>query len=568
MTETKWNHISDNSNNKNKNEPYIDSKFKEMFQNIYSKSDNKEGFSILAEFDMHAEREKLNLNTETTDNIANALTALKDFILCPFYKSDEIIDSALQTLLSIFLAVDCNELIYDDSGNSETTAIVDMTDLIDPQLLYNDRSGFTTMSNTSTKEGFNTECGEQKEKAEEDVIKYSHIIKDQIYRILFFPIVIHIFYNIYFMFCFKDILGNRIPFIDIEKDYYEPYLKEQFDYFLGIVIKPVSILRFGLDFIAKNKTLRYINDNVPYVTYIFLFVIIQSIVEGIGKNIILIIGELLTGKTSPAITSVFAIGVMAYYFFRQGVDSFKGWADMLKSQPISGSIKFLIYWIIKLVINLFIFPVGAYLCNVYFIAYMIFGIFISQEKDVFDVYQDILDMVLDKVYGLYDPVCGTYSTFWWFIQQISKFGVLYLFEFTIYLILSSGMYEYYKHVDNVNIQSFFVILNFTGMVILGMWCFMKFITTVRDLDSKYSVVNTNEKKELDKKKEERVKNEMPNVAAEKKKKEEEEGEGDGEVEENNNETKEGEGEKEEGEEENNNETKEGQEEPEEEKKEE
>jgi hypothetical protein len=163
-----------------------------------------------------------------------------------------------------------------------------------------------------------------------------------------------------------------------------------------------------------------------------------------------------------------------------------------------------------------IFPFSGYLCVLYFVGYLFFGIFISQNKDVFDVYGDIMDMVFDKIYKLYDPRCSDPNRFQWFIQLISKYSVVYLFEFAIYMTLISSMIVYSsdKNIKNINVKSFLYIINFAVMFIFGIWIFMKYFDTIVPLDAKYDILNINDKIKLDIKKKERVEGERPNVMKE------------------------------------------------------
>jgi hypothetical protein len=55
----------------------------------------------------------------------------------------------------------------------------------------------------------------------------------------------------------------------------------------------------------------------------------------------------------------------------------------------------------------------------------------------------------------------------------------------------------YSNINNVSIQSFVIILNFTGLFIFGIWCFMKYRSTVKVLDEKYSIVNIDTKTKND-----------------------------------------------------------------------
>jgi len=274
-----------------------------------------------------------------------------------------------------------------------------------------------------------------------------------------------------------------------------------------------------MDGISENEFMRWFSDTYPYVMYILLFIIIQSIVDGENsKNIISMIGDLLTGSgLGSSFFTGFSFAIMVYHFGNQFVkQTIKDWSSILAAQPISGTIKWLLHWILKLVITIFIFPLAGFLCSVYFVVYMFWGIFISQEKDVFDVYQDILDMVFYKIYNIYEPLCGENGKFWLFVQIISKIGVLYLFEMTIFFIFFSGLFQY-GDVNNIHVKSFLFILTFTGMIIVTIWCFIKSMTTYKELESKYSIYNTNERETRDNAKKQRVKYERPNIVAQKNK---------------------------------------------------
>lgn len=494
--------------------PYPESNFKDIFKNLYShdKPVIQEGFDIFGDFDMH-KKPKTKMDMAWAKDAMDAIKAIRDYILCPIYKSDQIIENGLQTVLSVFLAIQCN----DSSLNyfTEKTEVLDMGDLIDPDLLYSDKNNdaFTNMNDDAT-EGFkNKKCSQQREDAKTEIKHYSKSIKEQIYRLFFLPIVIHIFYNTFYMFCFRDILGNRVPFIDIETEYYEPYLKNYLDYVLGIAIKPLKVLYLICEYISASKTLRYYSDEQPYVMYIIVFFIIFTTISAGGKNVFALIGDMITSNS--AFFNLFAGIVMAFAFCAQFVKRLPEWKDEL-SRPISGSIKFIIYWIIKIVINIMIFPVSGYLCVLYFIGYLFFGIFISQKKDVFDVYGDIMDMVFDKIYKLYDPRCSDPNRFQWFIQLICKYSVVYLFEFAVYLTLSSSMIVYSKdsNIKNVNVKSFLYIINFAVMFIFGIWMFMKYFDTIVPLDAKYDILNINDKIKLDTRKKDRVEGERPNVMQE------------------------------------------------------
>jgi hypothetical protein len=227
----------------------------EMFQNIYNDGTGPlesnepiiEGakFNIFDELNMHKKRDSFKI--PNVDRLKAGFDAIKEFILCPFYKSDQIIDKGIQSLLSVFLAVGCNDLSLNLFQKKGDTEILDLNDLIDPNLLYTEE--FTPSDNSNngpidsstnapdenvvedfvpgmvivnnewskskeksskkyskTKKSANTfaskfkmDCHAQKETARQNIRKYSGKIRNEIYNILLIPLVIHVLYNLYYM---------------------------------------------------------------------------------------------------------------------------------------------------------------------------------------------------------------------------------------------------------------------------------------------------------------------------------------------------------------------------------
>ena len=554
---TSWNNkeTKESFHNLNDNNPFFinphnQEKFKEIFENLYvqeSKSNKSnttekenenitEGFNFFDDFDMHRKPKKT--KSKGINAILDVLKAIADYILCPVYKSDELIDSGIQNLLAIFLEAKCGDSslnFFNDPGEKASLDTLDMSDLIDPNLLYTDASlndieekvnkfkdkrqqkkdkrkeqtkekitdNFQNIEQSGIQEPFETDCAE-KEKAKEDIKLYSGIIKEEIYKILFLPVIIHIFFNVFYMFFYRDILGNIPHFIDIEEQFYDPYFKPYLDYFLGIFIKPVAYLSWGLNKISSIKWRRKLSDEYPHWFYIVLFFIGVIIIEYINENLLVMI----SGLPNSRLLFGFALVVMVIEFFKKFVQDLFSWIPTLTNQPISGGIKFIIYLVIKIVVNILLYRYASSLCGIYLIIYMFFGIYISQNEDVFVVYGDIMDMVFDKIYKIFDPRCETYS----FIKMINlyfcKYVAYFMFEITLIYFLSAGISRYIRTVNNVNVQSFLCILNITAIIIVGFWIFMKYKTGLVAMDKKYDIANSSKKAETDKAKNERVNSEQ------------------------------------------------------------
>jgi hypothetical protein len=469
----------------------------EMFQNIYNTSEknsekktNIEGFDIFDKFDMHQARD--HLKESPIGKIYNdTIKQILDYIFCPFYKSDELIDTGIQTLLNIFLQAECGNKIninYENTQTSNTetsnTETVDLTELIDPDLLY-----FEKFQNKEGLSNLNVDCKEKNNKISSSISK---IIREQIYHIIFLPLIFHIFYNFYYMFCYKNSFGEKPVFVDIETDYYNPYIYPNLNYFVGISVKPLFWLYWALNTISNWELLRYFTDKYPYLFYLIIFAAFYGGLSVMGKNIVHFLYDLVCLKIN-LFTNVLITYIIGFEFVKalisESIDIRIGWPVSIMLNPFSGIIKWIIYWIIRLVIVIILNKTGlpSYLCNLYSVVYMLFGIFISQDKDVFEVYKDIDNSVYVKIYQIFNKVCDSWNTFYFFLHIFTKYSITFLVELTIFYILYKGFLSY-SNVDNVNIKSFLYILNFTAIFLLGIWSFLKYNKDIKKMDEKYDYV--------------------------------------------------------------------------------
>lgn len=512
----------------------------EMFQNIYTISGERkedivedivEGFNIFGDdFNMDAKRNRNRFNAVFGETFVEIIELIKDFILCPFYSSDQIIDNGIQKLLRVFLAVECNDLKLFKENKDEKMETVDISnDLINPKLLYKSDDKeffFEQFENRTVQEGMKNDinsikrrkkarkrrgdraydtavdCGNAQKQAEREIKRHAGTIRNEIYNIIFLPIILHMFYNCYYMFFHKNAQGIKPEFIDIEEKFYIPSIKPYFGFYLDFAIKPVSLLYTFFNFIAnpgdKEKGYSFFQplqnwfENYPYLMFILLFIIMYSIISQYNKNILSMWGGLLLGTSVNPFT-IFAIIVMAIMFFfdtKEGLLSdpiSEERTEDIKVAPISGSIRHLTYWIIRLVVNIFIYPIAAYLCTFYVFIYLFFGASISDNKDPFEVFQDIDDSILKIMYKSFDDKCGN-SNWWGFIvKYFFRFIFIFFIEVILYYLLLNSTNVFILKISNHNILSFLLIFILSLNFILGTWCFMKFLTTVPKINSKYEV---------------------------------------------------------------------------------
>jgi len=575
----------------------------ELFQNIHNDIPNEkviEGFNFFEDFDMHKKRSNKKVKIPGLRGFFNAIENIKNFILCPFYKSDQIIDKGIQKLLKIFIAVECTDLsmnLFKEMNEDQPT--LDLSDLIDDELLYSanptsgsdgrtrtnkdkyseektstttDTTATTDLSNNTdwfsylyerltklqsnngnsdefgiddlkqlgniySQSGSNQEkvvegmkqniksvterqrrrdrerearvnkriegdfkkiynatkvdCNASKEKAENDIKRYAGTIRNQIYNILFLPIILLIFYNCYYMFFYTDVSGFKPSFVDIERQFYEPYLKPYLNFFLGIFIKPVSVLYYIFNLISTHKTSVRLSKEYPYYFFIILFVIVYSIISQSGKNIISTWGDMLfTSKTNPF--TPFALIIMGFHFLfgnNEGIfTTLAQWKDE-SQRPISGSIKFITYWVIRLIINILIFPYAGYLCTVYVFVYLFLGIYISQDSEPFDTINEINDTIYDKIYKAFDEKCGNKGNMAFIIKYFIRFLFMYLFEITLIVLLFISIGVFREKINNPNLLAFLFAVILSLLFIIGVWCLTKYYTVLPMLDEKYTLTS-------------------------------------------------------------------------------
>ena len=488
----------------------------EMFQNIYDDPIEKnsieqnnddesfiEGFTFIKSFDMHKSRGVVT-NNNAYKKLTDFLKKIIDYILCPFTKSDELIDKGIQTLFKAFLYAECgdenNPSTYSNRSNKFN---VNLSQLIDEKLLFfekfQNKEGLKNrikVEKNRIKVDCNNRTSEQQKK---ELKSISQTIREQIYKIMFLPLVFHIFYNCYFMFCFKDEWSEKPDFIDVESEYYMEYVYPNFNYIFGIVVQPLFWLYWGLNWFSNWPYWRSWTDKYPYLFYFLFFFIIFGGISIMGKNALRFIYVLLSGKVN-----VFTNGLISFIvgwefikaLINETLDIRLGWPVTILLNPIVGLIKWLIYWIVRMVITILLDKSGfsAYLCNMYVAIYILFGIYISQKKDVFEVYKDIDHSIYKKIYEIFNSTCDTWdsifsmATFYYIFQMSAKYSVAFLTELTIFYILYKGYYSY-SNIRNINVKSFLYILNFTIIFILGAWTIIKHNNgAIRKIDEKYDYV--------------------------------------------------------------------------------
>lgn len=500
----------------------------EMFQNIYEnckKENIKEGFNFAGDdFNMHTNRKKIFGSSTIGKNISELFNSLIDLIMCPFNKSDQIIDNGIKSCLGIFLTVNCNEIPLSEitldvlknkelkKEDSEDSKMYDLSDLIDTDLLYsNENENFEN----KTKEGLTTDkissenieiileendkCKKQKKQVLNEINNYSWIIRNEIYNIIFLPLVLNMFYNCYYMLLHRNSDGSRPEFIDVENLFYKPNIKPYLGYFFDIAIKPLTWFYNILYFVAnpaneKNgfpffKSYVSLTEKYPYIFYILLFVIMYSIISQSQRDIISTWGSLLFKPSGINLFSGFAIAVMIIEFFRAFIDEFADWRENIMKQIFSGPIKFVVYWILRMVVNILLYPFAGSLCTYYLFAYLFFGVSVSNNKDQFEVFEEIDNTIYEKMYKRFDNSCG--QTDWWglVVKYFFRYVFLFFIEIVLFILLLNGINVYTNKIPNANILSFLLIVISTCMFVLGMSCFMKYLTKIPYLDAKYDIMN-------------------------------------------------------------------------------
>jgi hypothetical protein len=198
-----------------------------------------------------------------------------------------------------------------------------------------------------------SDCEQENNRMQKECEEYAKKIKGEIYRMICVPIMVYVVYNFYYMFFFKDCFdlvkktdeaGNMIYenkcmecFTPIFPDWemmYRSFEQRQTDFLFEFVFKPVKMMYTFLNaikaFFRKGLSGYVIKDNVPYVFFLWTFIVVYRIMTK-RADIILNTLKTLAKLKIPDVQIMgkqaldgYAKGITVFFFFFSFLNKFFG----------------------------------------------------------------------------------------------------------------------------------------------------------------------------------------------------------------------------------------------------
>jgi hypothetical protein len=100
------------------------------------------------------------------------------------------------------------------------------------------------------------------------------------------------------------------------------------------------------------------------------------------------------------------------------------------------------------------------------------------------------DAIYEKMYKRFNNSCNQLDWWGFVVKYFFRFVFLFFIEIVGFILLLRSIDVYSQKIPNANILSFLLILISSCMFVLGMLCFMKYLTKIPYLDAKYDILNS------------------------------------------------------------------------------
>lgn len=359
-------------------------------------------------------------------------------------------------------------------------------------------------------------CAEKNQCILNELRKNAKDIKNQIYNILMIPIMMYIFYNVYFMFFFRTPDGDGSQYENMSggkaNDCYNngdavkikklscevPWFADwdgiftkgtggRLNFFFEFIFKPVKYIYTFLNWIKSFHILKTTNETFPYVVFVIFFILFYNWWKGMGTKLFGFLKKLLSLEnlnqkdTLVLMLTSFATIVVIFSFIQAFFRDSISWAQYIKFKPISGSLVAIIYWILRAVLNFILIPFTVLICVIYILLYLFFGIFIN-NTEVFKIIGHINQFIYTRLYTPFESTKYVSNlirnVFWWFFIFLVEIYVLY--------ILVNGITKYATSIKSPDLRTFLIIIYVCVIFVIFLWAALKLNSNVKEQLFMYS----------------------------------------------------------------------------------
>ena len=288
------------------------------------------------------------------------------------------------------------------------------------------------------------------------------IVSQNIFRVLLYFVSIYVFYNWFFILCFRE---DGVPTETFDISWLK--LRENSpvaSLFFKYVVCQVSFVNAIL---MKIKEYSHLLDR--RLAMIFLFLGTIHMVSTSGFSVMQILYDAVEMKTNDTLG-----GMLIGYAFLFAIYTFASEpteVNIAKFSSVVSAIGTFILFVMRMIFTFLIIWVAALLIALYFISYSLFGIFMFSKTSFMTTVQKMDAWVIS---GMDDPPSDKYSTCrprTWieFIVETSRWilktFIKYFFEFVLVYTLGEVVRDYYRITDHDTLRDILVAL--TWLLIIG-----------------------------------------------------------------------------------------------------
>ena len=288
------------------------------------------------------------------------------------------------------------------------------------------------------------------------------IVSQNIMRVLLYFVSIYVFYNWFFILCFRQ---DNVPTPTFDISWLKLREKSPVaSLFFKYVVCQVSFVNAVL---MKIKEYSHLLDRRLAMILLFLGTI--QMVSTSSFSVMKMLYDAVEMKTNDTLG-----GMLIGYAFLFAIYTFASEppeVNIAKFSSVVSAIGTFILFVMRMIFTFLIIWVAALLIAMYFISYSLFGIFMFSKTSFMTTIQRMDAWIIS---GMDDPPSDKYSrcrprTWIEFIVETSRWilktGIKYFFEFVLVFILGDVVRDYYRITDHDTLRD--ILVSLTWLLIIA-----------------------------------------------------------------------------------------------------
>ena len=288
------------------------------------------------------------------------------------------------------------------------------------------------------------------------------IVSQNIMRVLLYFVSIYVFYNWFFILCFRE---DQRPTPTFEISWLKLREKSPVaSLFFKYVVCQVSFVNAVL---MKIKEYSHLLDRRLAMILLFLGTI--QMVNTSSFSVMHMLYDAVEMKTNDTLGGMLIGYAFLFAIYTFAIESPE--VNIAKFSSVVSAIGTFILFVMRMIFTFLIIWVAALLIALYFISYSLFGIFMFSKTSFMTTIQRMDAWVIS---GMDDPPSDKYSrcrprTWIEFIVETSRWilktGIKYFFEFVLVFILGDVVRDYYRITDHDTLRD--ILVSLTWLLIIA-----------------------------------------------------------------------------------------------------